>query len=310
LSVLQDADGDRIADSWELAYGLSGANAEDAALDSDGDGVSNLDEYRGGTNPNDPTSYLKITRLDPGLTSTQIEFLAGSNRTYTVEFRESVGAGNWQTLTNVMVQTQTRVETIVDPYPASRSRLYRLVSPALFGRPPATPVILQSPAASQGRKATPVSLWVEASGEGTLRYQWLKGGQVIVGATSSTLVFPSLAVADQGQYAVRVSDQFGVVETAPASLVVLDPPVILAGPQGGLLAAGSHIRLTVQAQGNNPLRYIWLFNGQRVPDAEGPELVLPSATTASSGRYQVIVRHNTSNGVVASETDEIEILVQ
>ena len=33
-------------------YGLDPLNAADALLDNDGDGISNLDEYRQATNPN------------------------------------------------------------------------------------------------------------------------------------------------------------------------------------------------------------------------------------------------------------------
>ncbi len=50
----QDADGDGLADWWELFYFGSTNAAPDA--DSDGDGVSNADEYRDRSNPRDPAS--------------------------------------------------------------------------------------------------------------------------------------------------------------------------------------------------------------------------------------------------------------
>jgi len=49
-TVVADSDGDGIPDVWENAHGLN-AGIDDAALDPDGDGVSNLDEYNGGWNP-------------------------------------------------------------------------------------------------------------------------------------------------------------------------------------------------------------------------------------------------------------------
>lgn len=48
-----DSDGDGIPNLWEYQNGLDPA-LNDADLDSDGDGASNIDEYEAGTDPNDP----------------------------------------------------------------------------------------------------------------------------------------------------------------------------------------------------------------------------------------------------------------
>ncbi len=50
---LVDVDGDLMADGWEREFGLSPDNAADAAVDSDADGLTNLEEYRRRTNPRD-----------------------------------------------------------------------------------------------------------------------------------------------------------------------------------------------------------------------------------------------------------------
>src|SRR5690606_20173719 len=46
-----DADSDGMPDGWETAEGFNPANAGDAALDADADGLSNLREYLAGTDP-------------------------------------------------------------------------------------------------------------------------------------------------------------------------------------------------------------------------------------------------------------------
>ncbi|MFD2228556.1 PA14 domain-containing protein [Alkalimarinus sediminis] len=46
-----DTDNDGIADHWEIQYGLSPLNSNDAALDNDGDGVNNLQEFTNNTDP-------------------------------------------------------------------------------------------------------------------------------------------------------------------------------------------------------------------------------------------------------------------
>lgn len=56
-----DSDGDGIPDQWERQFGNLGLL--DGAGDNDGDGVSNAEEFAADTNPIDPDSILRITRI-------------------------------------------------------------------------------------------------------------------------------------------------------------------------------------------------------------------------------------------------------
>jgi len=56
----RDDDGDGMPDSWELRNGLDPLSPADASLDNDGDGLTNLEEYLGGTNPNDLFSHPRF----------------------------------------------------------------------------------------------------------------------------------------------------------------------------------------------------------------------------------------------------------
>ncbi|MEX0322656.1 MAG: right-handed parallel beta-helix repeat-containing protein [Puniceicoccaceae bacterium] len=63
--AITDGDLDKMDDSWELANGLNPGNSLDATVDSDLDGISNLDEYLSGTDPKDPQSRFTIFEFQP-----------------------------------------------------------------------------------------------------------------------------------------------------------------------------------------------------------------------------------------------------
>lgn len=50
-STEEDDDNDGMSDTWELANGFDKNTATDASADTDGDGLSNLEEFQHGTNP-------------------------------------------------------------------------------------------------------------------------------------------------------------------------------------------------------------------------------------------------------------------
>lgn len=55
-----DTDGDGMPDVWEVKYNLDPNNAEDGAMDSDGDVYTNVEEFLNGTNPQEKVNYRNL----------------------------------------------------------------------------------------------------------------------------------------------------------------------------------------------------------------------------------------------------------
>jgi hypothetical protein len=62
---------------------------------------------------------------------------------------------------------------------------------------------------------------VEATGVGTLLYQWRFEGARIIGATSPTLTITDVTELDVGSYKVQITDDNGSIESDPAELTLL-----------------------------------------------------------------------------------------
>ncbi len=133
LTVLADSDGDGLPDSWEIAHGLDPNNRSDATQDRDGDGLTNWQEYIAGTDPRDPQRNLKVNAIRDagGMGGAELQFLAVSNRTYTVQSRDAVNHGPWSRVADVVAVGTNRVVDVTDSTaPAvSAQRFYRLVTP-------------------------------------------------------------------------------------------------------------------------------------------------------------------------------------
>jgi hypothetical protein len=121
-----DTDNDGIPDTWEIRRGLNPA-VNDAALDSDGDGVSNMAEFLADTDPLNASSRFSAS-ASIAANSVTINFTAAEGRSYTIQRSSDMGA--WTTLTTLPASPAERAVEF-DPPPAPGSRFfYRVVTPA------------------------------------------------------------------------------------------------------------------------------------------------------------------------------------
>ncbi|MGB0369951.1 MAG: hypothetical protein ACPGN3_01275 [Opitutales bacterium] len=87
-----DDDNDGIDDLTEEQFGLNPLNVDDAGADFDGDSQPNKTEILAGTDLNDASSQFRISSLvkDPVDGDIQIDWSAGSNRAFSIEYSENL----------------------------------------------------------------------------------------------------------------------------------------------------------------------------------------------------------------------------
>ncbi|MBM3844734.1 MAG: hypothetical protein FJ405_00415 [Verrucomicrobia bacterium] len=126
LTILSDSDGDRMPTQWEVQHGLDPANPNDGGLDTDRDGMQNRDEFRAGTNPRDPLSFLGFTRVEATPAGARLGFLSVSNRAYVLLGNSSLGLSNWVRIAELPAERTTRERVLMDDSGVTERRYYRL----------------------------------------------------------------------------------------------------------------------------------------------------------------------------------------
>ncbi len=126
LDATADSDADGMPDAWELAHGLT-AVTDDAAVDADADGATNLGEWLAGTDPTDPTSLLRLAvamMAEPG--DILLKWPCAMGRTYRIEFTPNLASPCvWQTLPDPPTGAEGWLE-VHDRIPGVTPRFYRV----------------------------------------------------------------------------------------------------------------------------------------------------------------------------------------
>lgn len=171
-----------------------------------------------------------------------------------------------------------------------------------------TPLIGTSPQSRTVVAGTDVTFTVAATGNGTLTYQWSKGGQALAGKTAASLALPAVTSADAGSYTVLVTNTLnGTTATATSAAAVLTvqdaaaAPTISSGPASLEVTAGAAANFSVTATGNGTLSYQWFKDDQALQGQTGAALSIAAASLTDAGSYTVKVT-NTLNGTTASTT--------
>jgi len=123
-----DTDGDGLGDDWEMAY--FGDLSRDGTGDFDGDGQSDLAEFRAGTSPTENASIFRAFTLSSSNPADGLVVLwnAVPGRTYRVEYKDGIEDPNWTELPGEVVATSATGAKLDATTKTTAKRFYRVVA--------------------------------------------------------------------------------------------------------------------------------------------------------------------------------------
>ncbi|MFM2074425.1 MAG: hypothetical protein RJB34_730 [Pseudomonadota bacterium] len=146
------------------------------------------------------------------------------------------------------------------------------------------PVISTQPAAQSVMEGQTATFAVQATGKGTLGYQWKRGSANITGATSASYTTPATVIADNGaKFTVVITNDDGTVTSEEALLTVTGlAPSITTQPSAQSARAGTPVTFTVAATGTGPLTYQWKKGANNIANANSASYTLNAVSLADS----------------------------
>jgi uncharacterized lipoprotein YddW (UPF0748 family) len=182
------------------------------------------------------------------------------------------------------------------------------------------PYITQQPQGQQVCAAAGATFTVQATGDGTLSYNWQKDGVDLAdggdisGSSSTTLQIANVEPADLGGYACQVTDSRGTTASDGASLSIKAPASIVQEPQPQNVQLGGTATFSVSATGGGVLNYQWQKNGQNV-NGNGhitgvltATLTIQSVMIADLGQYRCLVSSDCGSTVSGSALLSLSVI--
>jgi DNA-binding beta-propeller fold protein YncE len=204
--------------------------------------------------------------------------------------------------------------TVTDAQPANAGSYSVIVSNAagsVTSSPPAVLTVIAVPTppgiATQPQNQTVsqtsnATFSVTATGSTPFAYQWLFDGASLAGAIASSYTVVNAQPSNAGSYSVIITNAYGMVTSALATLTVILPPIINVQPLSQLAAVSNSVTFTVGlSQGASPA-YQWQQNGTPISGATQSSLTLASLLWSSAGTYSVVVTNSAGSQTSAAAT--------
>ncbi|GEM_PF-644593 len=162
----------------------------------------------------------------------------------------------------------------LDKLTAANAGNYTLVVSSSYGSVTSTvatltvllPPAIVSPLANQtaglGSNAT---FTVNVTGTAPLVYQWQMNGTNLAGQTGQSLNLTNAQWSDAGNYQVVITNNYGSITSAVATMTVGLPSAIAGQPTNQIVLVGSNGQLSVVVTGDGPFTYQWRLNGTNLP---------------------------------------------
>jgi Leucine-rich repeat (LRR) protein len=151
------------------------------------------------------------------------------------------------------------------------------------------PAIVTQPSSRTNITGSDATFSVVATGTVPLSYQWQLGGNIIPGATSSTLTVSGVQPSNGGDYSVVITNVAGSIASAAATLTVWVPPAISVQPASRTNLTGTSASFSVSATGTSPLSYQWQSGGSPITGATTSSLTLNNVQLSDAGSYSVVI---------------------
>jgi hypothetical protein len=149
------------------------------------------------------------------------------------------------------------------------------------------------------------TLRVVAAGTEPISYQWHNGGQVVEGASGSSLSLANLEAVNSGDYHVVVSNQAGTETSDTVTLTLESPPLITELTESLSAAKGDTVEMSVSAVGTGPLVYQWKLEGVVISDGTSDSIELTDVDSLDAGQYTVEISN--SAGIIVSDPIEVSV---
>jgi uncharacterized repeat protein (TIGR01451 family) len=122
-----DIDSDGLPDAWERRH-FGSTHAPDGGPDddADGDGLTNWQEFRAGTNPRDAASVLRVVSVEPAGDTIRVRFTTSAGRRYQLEGIDDLVQPVWTATGAPLIGTGIVLEATIAGGAVPPARFYRV----------------------------------------------------------------------------------------------------------------------------------------------------------------------------------------